>query len=68
MQGFVMSDKSNDHVSWDARLMIENAKSLQRVAKELRKKGAKLRNRTYGFSKVNFWRFQFCCRSRQRSH
>ena len=30
-----MSDKSNDHVSWDADSMIENAKSLQRVAKEL---------------------------------
>ena len=39
MQGFVMSDKSNDHVSWDARFMIENAKSLQRIAKELRKNG-----------------------------
>lgn len=34
-----MSDKSNDYVSWDAGSMIENAKSLQRVAKELEKNG-----------------------------
>ena len=32
-----MSDKNNDRTSWDADLMIENAKSLQRVAKELEK-------------------------------
>ena len=32
-----MSDKSNDHASWDASSMIKNAKSLQRVAKELEK-------------------------------
>ena len=32
-----MSDKSNDHVSWDVDSMIKNAKSLQRVAKELEK-------------------------------
>ena len=32
-----MSDKSNDQRSWDADLMIKNAKSLQRAAKELEK-------------------------------
>ena len=34
-----MSDKNKDRASWDADSMIENAKSLQRVAKELEKNG-----------------------------
>ena len=39
MQGIVMSDKNNGRASWDADSMIENARSLQRVAKELEKNG-----------------------------
>ena len=34
-----MSDKKNNHASWDAYSMIENARSLQLVAKELEKNG-----------------------------
>ena len=34
-----MSDKNNDRVSWNPDSMIDNAKSLQRVAKELEKNG-----------------------------
>ena len=34
-----MSDKKNDRASWDSDSMIGNAKSLQRVARELEKNG-----------------------------
>ena len=38
-KGMVMADKNKDRVCWDSDRMIENAKSLQRVAKELEKNG-----------------------------
>ncbi len=63
-----MSDKNNGCASCDADSMIENAKSLQRVVKELEKNGYEAGQSDYGLFRGMFWRVQFYYRSRQRSH
>ena len=39
MQGIIMSDKNASRASWNLDSMIENAKSLQRVAKAIYENG-----------------------------